>query len=265
MPEWARQIESRILQGKPTLLDSLWCKPETLLSRAAMQPDLWQVEMLRSSAERIILLCSRQVGKSQTSAALALQTSLCQPGALILLVSPTLRQSGELFRQKLLSLYDANARPVKAARETALELVLTNGSRIVSLPGADGTIRGYSGVDLLVIDEAARVPDSVYFAVRPMLAVSGGRLVLLSSAYWEMGFFHETWRHGGEGWHRVKVTAEECPRISRDFLAEEKDAMGQRLYDREYRCVFSSGDDAVFDYDAIQRAMTTPASGPALF
>ena len=38
----------------------------------------------------------------------------------------------------------------------------------------EGTIRGYSGVSLLIIDEAAWVPDDHYASVRPMLAVSGG-------------------------------------------------------------------------------------------
>jgi hypothetical protein len=136
---------------------------------------------------------------------------------------------------------------------------------MVSLPGEEGNIRGYSSVALLVIDEAARVPDPLYHAVRPMLAVSGGKLVCLSSAYAKQGFFYEAWANGGPGWARVKVTAAECPRIDPAFLAEELAVLGQRVFDREYGCEFCSGDDAVFDPGAIAAAMAAAPTGPPLF
>jgi hypothetical protein len=104
---------------------------------------------------------------------------------------------------------------------------LANGSRIVSLPGDEQTIRGYSGVALLAIDEAARVPDDLYRAVRPMLAVSGGRLVCLSTPYGKRGWFFETWK-GGSGWQRARITADQCPRITPEVLAEEERAIGTR-------------------------------------
>src|SRR5262249_51549782 len=91
-----------------------------------------------------------------------------------------------------------------AVREAALTLELANGSRVVSLPGEEGTIRGYSGARLLVIDEAARVPDELYRTVRPMLAVSRGRLMALSSAFARMGWFDEA-HSGSDNWERYKV------------------------------------------------------------
>src|SRR5208282_1075770 len=100
---------------------------------------------------------------------------------------------------------------------------LANGSRIVSLPGDEKNIRGFSGVALLVIDEAARVLDSLYCSVRPMLAVSRGRMVALSTPYGKRGWFHDEW-HGAGEWQRVRITAPECPRITAEFLAEEKRA-----------------------------------------
>src|SRR5262249_46209279 len=115
------------------------------------------------------------------------------PGALVLLCSPSLRQSGELFR-KVLHLFEALQRPVAVRTTSALQLELVNGSRILSLPAQEETIRGYSGVNLLLIDEAARVPDALYRSVRPMLAVSQGRLVALSTPYGKRGWFYEEWR-----------------------------------------------------------------------
>jgi hypothetical protein len=201
--------------------------------------------VLRSAAGRLLFLCSRQSGKSLTAAALALRESLLGPGSLVLLLSPTLRQSGELFRDKFLRLYNALGRPVAVTQESALQLTLANGSRVVSLPGEEGTIRGFSGVRLLVIDEAARVPDDLYRAVRPMLAVSRGRLVCLSTPFGRRGWFFEEW-HGALAWERVRVTARQCPRIAPEFLAEEERALGPRWFGMEYLCEFAELVGAVF-------------------
>lgn len=183
--------------------------------------DTWQEEVLLSDNNRIILNCSRQSGKSVTAALLALHEAVYEPGSLALLLSPSLRQSSELF-QKVLELYRSIARYVPTTQESALRLRLDNGSRIISLPGKEQTVRGYSGVALLIVDEAARTPDDLYRAVRPMLAVSGGRLVLLSTPCGKRGFFFETWENGGSEWLKIKLPATECVRISKAFLEEER-------------------------------------------
>jgi hypothetical protein len=171
-------------------------------------------------------------------------------GSLTLLLSPTQRQSGELFRDKVLRLYGQLGCPVPARRETALQLDLVNGSRIVSLPGEEATIRGYSGVALLVIDEASRVPDPLYFALRPMLAVSRGRLVALSTPFGRRGWFHVDWTEG-LGWEKICVTAKDCPRITPSFLQEERVALGEHWFEQEYNCEFMDAVDSVFRYEDI--------------
>jgi hypothetical protein len=220
------------------------------MTDAGLTPDPWQLSLLRTPALRTLLLCSRQAGKSTATAALAIQVALLEAPALVLLVSPTQRQSGELFRDKVMRLYDALKRPVAVQQESALQLTLANGSRVVSLPGDEETIRGYSGVALLVIDEAARVADALYCALRPMLAGSGGRMVALSTPFGKRGWFFEEWEGKGD-WARVRVTAEECPRISPAFLAEEQRALGPRWFRQEYGCSFEEASDAVFSYDDV--------------
>src|SRR5262249_6770208 len=146
-------------------------------------------------------------------------------------------------------------RPVPAVRETALQLELANVSRVLSLPGTEGTVRGFSKVSLLIIDEAARVSDPLYYAVRPMLAVSRGRLVALSTPFGQRGWFHAEWTGAGD-WERVRVTADQVPRITKEFLAEERRALGERFYAQEYMTSFESTIDAVFDYRDIQAALS---------
>lgn len=218
--------------------------------------DEWQARVLRSAAPRVLLNCSRQSGKSTTTALLALHAVLYRPETLALLLSPSLRQSSELFR-KVSGFYRQLSEPVKAESESALRMTLANGSRVVSLPGKEQTVRGYSGVDLLIIDEAARVPDDLYFAVRPMLAVSGGRMVALSTPFGKRGFFHDVWTDGGDGWERVKVTAYDCPRIPADFLDEERRAMPPTWFQSEYLCEFVDVAGSVFSYEETMAAITS--------
>jgi len=230
-------------------------------SRAAgIPPDDWQADVLRSPAARLLLNCSRQSGKSTTTGVLAVWTALYDAGALVLLLSPSLRQSQELFR-KCLDTYRAAGRPVSASAESAMRLELDNGSRIVSLPGTEGSIRGFSAVKLLVIDEASRVEDVLYYGVRPMLAVGAGRLVAMSTPFGKRGWWHKEWTEGGAGWERVEVPASRCPRIPAAFLTEEQRSLGPWWYRQEYECQFSDTTDSLFGADEV-RAAITPEIAP---
>jgi hypothetical protein len=244
------------------LLARLRADPARILTEARLTPDPWQTDLLRCCSARVLMLASRQTGKSLTAGALALREALLHPGSLTLLLSPSLRQSSELFKDKVLRLFADLGRPLASDSESALRLELSNGSRVVSLPGTEATIRGFASVALLVIDEAARVPDELYRAVRPMLAVSGGKLACLSTAYAEQGFFYEEWVNGGPEWKRVKILASECKRISPEFLEEERRVLGERIYSREYEGIFCSADDACFDYDSIKAAMVRGGEPP---
>jgi hypothetical protein len=203
-----------------------------------MTPDAWQRELLLSADRQILLNCSRQSGKSTVVATLALHTALFTPRSLVLLCSPSLRQSGEIFR-KVLDGHNALGRPVRAVYRTQRQLELANGSRVISLPGREGTIRSFGGVRLLVLDEAARIPDEFYRTVRPMLAVSQGRLVALSTPFGRRGWFWQEWDGSGP-WKKVRVTWRDCPRITADFIAEETRALGPDWVRQEYECSFNS-------------------------
>jgi hypothetical protein len=216
-------------------------------------PDPWQDTVLRSKDPRICLNCCRQAGKSSVVAVKALHAALYQPKSLILLLSPTLRQSGELAR-KVFDAYESSGRIVPPEAETKLALELSNGSRILALPGGDeGGLRGFSKVRALVIDEASRVPDSLWVAVRPMIAVSGGSIMLLSTPFGKRGFFFRVWSQS-QRWLKIQVTAEQCPRLTRDFMAEEMVELGPRWYAQEYGCQFVEAVGQVFSDDAIDAA-----------
>src|SRR5262249_52757481 len=134
-----------------------------------------------------------------------------------------------------------------------LKLELANGSRCVSLPGSEGTVRGFSRVNLLVIDEASKVEDALVYAVRPMLAVSRGRLIVMSTPHGRRGYFFDEWS-GNAPWERVLVPSVECPRIGADFLDRERVEIGERWFSQEYEGDFLELQGAAFsgrDIDAL--------------
>ena len=134
---------------------------------------------------------------------------------------------------------------------------LANGSRIVALPGTEHTLRGYSAPKLICIDEAARVEDDLYHAVSPMLAVSKGRLVALTTPYGQRGWFYEAWANGEAYWERTLVTAHDCPRIDPDWLEQEKAEIGDWAFRQEYLCEFVDTDEQFFASALIENAIDT--------
>jgi hypothetical protein len=257
-----RRLEARQTGERArALLDQLRDDPGAVLALGGTAPDPWQRDCLASNAARMLLCCSRQAGKSTAAAAIAVRTALLEASSLVLLLSPTLRQSGELFRSGVLPIWRRLGCPLGDKEPTALELRLANGSRVVSLPENESGVRGFAGVALLVIDEASRVSDDLYRAVRPMLAVSRGRLLALSSPFGKRGWFYDSWR-SDEAWQRVKVTATECPRISAQFLQEERQALGERWYRQEYECSFEETLGAVFSAADIAAMFDDPTVLP---
>ncbi len=218
-------------------------------------PDPWQERLLRSSAPRVILNCHRQSGKSTVSGVVALRRALYRPRSLVLCLAPSERQSKELFG-KIAGFYRAlhDAPPPESDRK--LGMVLPNGSRIEALPGSEKTIRGFSGATLLLVDEAARVDDELYYAVRPMLAVSGGALVMLSTPYGKRGAFYEEWT-GRRDWERYEVPATMNPRITPEFLAEEREALPSWVYRQEYECSFEETEDQIFTTEMVEAVVTS--------
>ena len=140
--------------------------------------------------------------------------------------------------------------------DNEISMLFPNGSRVVGLPGNEDTVRGFSAVSLVLIDEASRLPDEMYIAIRPMLATSGGSLWLMSTPNGKRGFFYDVWANGGEAWDRISVPATECPRIPEEHLNEERMSMSDRNFRQEYLCDFTDMEDSAFDLSLVEAAMS---------
>jgi len=225
----------------------------TLARRLGLDPlDSWQENILSDESERLLLLCSRQAGKSTIAAVMVLHNALYNPGSLSLIIGPSERQAKETYLKVSRGYHDLGYvdHPDSDRR---LGMELANGSRVEALPGSEKTIRGFSAASLVVIDEAARCERELLEGLRPMLAVSQGRLIMASTPFAKSGPFYEAWISRNP-WSRYKVTAHECPRIPPEFLEEERVNLGERAYRREYLCSFEDNEARVFSSEDIERA-----------
>ena len=226
-------------------------------TRLGFEPDEKQEEVLASDAKRGILNCSRQWGKSTVTAAKAIHRAYTRPGALVLVASPSERQSAEFLRKASELVRRLGVKP-RGDGDNAISLALPNGSRIVGLPGREATVRGFSAVSMILIDEASRVPDELYRALRPMLAVGDGDLWMMSTPCGQRGFFYQTWTGAlgnGEEWMKVCVQATDCPRISASFLDRERGTMTAAEFAQEYMGEFHGDGTEYFDRQLIEEAI----------
>lgn len=232
-------------------LDSvLWTK-EVL----GFKPDNWQAKLLRSRQRKIILNCSRQSGKSTTCAALGLHESIYRRPSFGLVIAPSQDQSAELM-MKFDEFRGAVELPSEyLSTDTKLAVKFANGNRFVARPGSEKTARSFSAVTLLLEDESSRVLDDLYNTVRPMLAVSNGRHILMSTPFGKRGHFFKIWSEQRDLWEWYEIPAEMCPRITPEFLAEEKRT--NPWFEQEYHCKFLETEGQCFSNSTIEKMFDT--------
>jgi Terminase large subunit, T4likevirus-type, N-terminal len=173
--------------------------PALLMRDTGAEPDAWQAKLLRERPKRCLMCSSRQIGKTETAIHLGSWTAIFEPGSLVLIVSPSQRQSGEVFRRLLLAYGKLKGAP-SLTQESALRAQFSNGSRVVALPGSEKTVRGYTRARMIILDEAARVDDELLAAIRPTMATVDGSLIALSTPFGQRGFFYDSFVGDDPSW-----------------------------------------------------------------
>jgi hypothetical protein len=202
--------------------------------------DPWQVKVLNHQGNQVIR-AGRQSGKSEVISEKAMRFALENAGTTTLIIAAAQRQSQLIFekvRGRLDELPD-----IYADKPTLTRVVLTNGSRIYCVPaGRTGySIRGYT-VDLLIADEAAYIPEQVWLAVTPMMAVSEtqkgfGWSILISTPFGKGGYFYECC-HDSDFLH-THVSTEDCKRVTKKFLQQKKRSLSKAQYAQEFLAEFT--------------------------
>ena len=214
-----------------------------------MKLDEWQEEVLKTEGN--LCLCSgRQVGKSTVISMKAGEYAVKNKGKTIMIIASTERQALLLFEKVLSHIYLNHKSYIKKGKDRPSKhtLKLTNGSIIHCLPTGDSGygIRGYT-IDALYADEAHFIPEDVWAAVTPMLATTGGDIILLSTPFGTTGYFYRCFHNKQfKSFHiSTEEVAEKRDPIQKkhmlEFLAEEKLRMTRLQYQQEYLGLFVGG------------------------
>ena len=205
-------------------------------------PDAIQHQIMTETNNRILVLAPRQTGKSTAAAVRVLHEAVHKANATILLASASGRQSGQIL-QKARQL--ARRLDIKLAGPPPKceGFTLANGASVVALPDNEETIRCFSAPTLIVVDEAAFASDTAYKALEPMLTVSNGTLMLLSTPNGQLGYFYEQWHLPDSPWTKIFGTLEDCPRVNKDAIEGMRKSMAKADFEQEFECKFvaSSG------------------------
>ncbi len=226
------------------------------VKRAGMELDGYQAAALDEAKQYQAWCWSRQTGKSTAAAVRSCWQVMTRPDQLVLLFSNSLRQSMELFR-KVVRVYAATEESEpRRTDDNQYSLCLDNGSRVLSLPGSEESILGYSP-NLVVIDEAAVVGDKFFKAVNPMLARSHGSLIVASTPRGKRGFFwNDVMKEPKDQWAVSYVRAEDSPHISPEFLQQQLELLGEDWFEQEYHCKFLETTGTLFSDDMINAIFT---------
>jgi Terminase large subunit, T4likevirus-type, N-terminal len=218
----------------------------------AAEPAPWQEELLRAKrGASILALTARQSGKTTAAAWAMAHTAVFMPGSLSVVACPAQRQSGEAVRRVRESLLKSGA---KLTSDNVYGLEITNGARVLALPGSDDSIRGLTVDGWIVADEAARLPNDMIAALRPMRArCPQTRFAMLSTAWSRTDPFWTAWASDDPSWIRLKATADTTP-FPAEFLEQERSALGEDVFKREYLGIPMGGQASPFGWELYESA-----------
>lgn len=183
--------------------------PVERFRRTIAEPDDWQQDMLTARDSVLAVLVSRQVGKSSTTSILGYDT--ISQGRFVLVLAPSERQSRETLK-KIMFARSRDRHSPALVRSTMTEVELINSGRVVCVPQSSDTVRGYSAVDLIVLEEAAFIEDDAIHAVLPSLA-EGGRVIAISTPGGKRdGFFYHLLQ--SDDVRKIIARATEIPRMA---------------------------------------------------
>jgi phage FluMu gp28-like protein len=158
-------------------------------------PTSYQRKLLRTRSKRVVLRWARQTGKTTVLACICIIQATLNPGSMILIVAPGLRQSmilGERIRELLGRMPREYRRSiVSQQRQTIFRF--RNRSQITVLPNSENQLRGFAA-HLIVVDEAAFFHNDEAILrniLPPTLATTGGTLIVSSTPWGKNTVFYQ--------------------------------------------------------------------------
>lgn len=149
----------------------------------------------RYSGRMFVVKSKRQLGKSMMCANILLQVGLTYLATTSILVSPTLSQARKIYKDIVNAVGENSA--IKKKNETLLEITLINNSQILFKSAEQReALRGYTVSGVLILDEAAYLPDSIAELVLPWTTVKKAPILVVSTPNTKSGLFYQWYIEG---------------------------------------------------------------------
>ncbi len=229
--------------------------------------DPWQKKYIETEGN-CFLLCGRQSGKTTAMSVKFGDRAAKKPKQIIMMIAYTEKQAYNLFFKTLMYLRAVYPGYICTGdkKPTKHEIHLKNGSLIMCYAAglAGEGLRTYT-LTSLVIDEAAPMAREVFIATTPMLSVTGGTMDVSSTPRGKQGYFYECSKK--DNFTKFYVSAEDCPRHTREYLDSEKEAMSELEYAQEYLAKFLDDLKRIFNDDWLKKVcvLKRPSSSNGYF
>jgi len=195
------------------------------------------------------------VGKSTIAAVKTIHFAATNANSTALIVSATLRQSMLIF-EKILDFIDSSILRYSVEKKSRSRVIFKNGGRIIALPcGRGDTLRGYTA-HLIVLDEAAFMPERVIAnVVFPMIASTNGYCWMLSTPWDREHIFYRIWCGRYGEWSKYRWPSRISPLISERFLREQRELIGEERFMVEYEARFLDEQSSFFPMSLLRKSV----------
>lgn len=233
------------------------------------QMDLWQKQTL-GVVGHLILMCGRQVGKSEIMAKKISDYLLNHKNHKLMIVSGVERQASGLYNKCLTLLETSHPNSLKRGKDKPLRtsLRLKNGCELITEPvGLDGAGARQHTLHGVIFEEMQLIPEEAFTAITPMLFTTGGFMWMLGTAWSTEGYVYD--RLSDPSFTVIRVNSEEVaetrPEPSRTILLkhleDERGRMTEAQYAQEYLAIPSDKVRQIFPDTLIKKCLTQKRPG----
>ena len=223
------------------------------------EADPWQADVLTLLSQNdrevsLMLNVTRRGGKTSILALSAVYHLFTGTNRTVVIVAPSEKQA-KILLDEAKRFYKA-APLIKTVSESALRLRLKGNRNLIALSSKEETSRGLTAT-MLLCDEAARCPDSLIISCLPFVTTAHAAKVALSSTpRGQRGIFYRLWKDPNSGYEKIKISADDCPRINPAFIERMRLEMGARWVQAEYYNSFETNEYGLFRVEAVEKAIS---------
>lgn len=240
------------------------------IQKRIIVPTPAQARVEASDARFKILRAGRRTGKTKIAARTIMRATIGSPNSMNWWVANTWKNTKRGYRQVLAMVPpEILAKPAPSADSNELALYFKNGATLEFYTAGTPDAMAGEGVHFVVVDEAALIPEHVWFQIiRPTLMDVQGRALIVSTPRGRNWFWRlDDWggfagKHAPKpGYESFHFTSYDNPYLPREDIEESRESMPERLFNQEVLAQYIANADALFN---LEHAHVVEGYDPAL-